>query len=395
MNKYTVKDLLCNKWFAFIFTIIIFLSNCYIDKIPKNYIIDYLSFGLSVSMIIVYILNFKLSKSSISLLVFFIFIFISTLIGSTTSIDVLIKSFTKVFAIAFFLDWTIKYNPKNIIKGVYYALYVVVFINFITILMYPNGMYAGSYQFNWFLGYDNTHIFWYIPALTLSLINLKIENKKISLESLILFLAISYSVYYCFSANSVVAYTLFLIFLFTMKYTEKIEWMNSKTYFFIFITLFVLFVVLRVQNIFSWLIVGILHKDLTFTGRTIVWDNTIQQIKNNWLWGYGMEKPLVISHRLGNAHYVHAHNTILDVLYKGGMIAIIPFFVYIYMSILELYKKQYSKIVKIISFAIFSLLIMMLFEARETAFGFYILFTIAYNVKYLCNKFEKMEEIRV
>lgn len=391
MKKFTVKDLFCNKWFAFLFTIIIFLSSCYIDKIPKNYIIDYLSIGLSFGMIILYILNFKFSKSSISLFAFLGFIFIATLISDTASLDVLLKSFVKVYAVAFFIEWTIKYNPKNIIKGVYYALYIVVFINFITIVAYPNGMYAGSYKFNWFLGYDNTHIFWYIPAITLCLINLKIKNKKIDLESLILFLVISYSVYYCFSANSVVAYTLFLIYLFTMKYTKKIEWMNSKTYLAIFITLFILFVILRVQNIFSWLIVEILHKDLSFTGRTIVWDNTIKQIKNNFIFGYGMEKPLVISNRLGNAHYVHAHNTILDVLYKGGVAAIIPFSLYIYMAILELYKVRHNEIARILSFAIFSLLIMMLFEARETVFGFYILFTIAYNVKYFGNEYERKE----
>lgn len=395
MKKYTVNDLLCSKFFAFAFTMIVFLSSCYIDKIPKNYIIDYLAFGLSTLIILLYIINLKFNKSSIALLMFLAFLFITTLISKTASLSIFFKSFIKFFAIAFYLDWTIKYNPKSVIKGVYYSLYIVVFINFITILLYPDGMYAASYKLNWFLGYDNTHIFWYIPALVLALINLKINNKKISIDCLVLFLAVSYSVYYCFSANSVVAYTLFIILIFTMKYTNKIEWMNAKIYFLIFLFLFFFFVIFRVQNIFSWLIVGILDKDLTFTGRTIVWDNAIQLIKKNLLLGYGVEDPLIISSKLGNAHFVHAHNTILDVLYKGGIVSFIPFFIYMYMSILSLYKNRNNKIAKIISFGVFALLIMMIFEARENAFGFYILFSVAFNVDSLCDKFENKEEVNV
>lgn len=390
MNKYTIKDILSSKTFVFIFSIVLFLSSCYIDKVPFSFILDYISIGLSLLVISLYIIRFKFSKSTIALLLFIVLILFSTLLNDAASVNIFIKSFMKIVSLALFIDWVIEYNSKNIIRGLYYSLYIVILINFLTIVIYPNGLYSGSYINNWFLGYDNTHIFWYIPALVLSLINLKFKGKKIDILTIVLFVIISYSVYYCFSANSVVAYTLFLAYLFLNKYINK--FVNSKVCFIAFLLLFIFIVILRVQNIFSWLIVDILHKDLSFTGRTIVWDNTIKLIKEKFVFGYGMEEGIIVSQKLGNAHYVHAHNTLLDVLYKGGIIALVPFMSYIYLSILKLYKKRENEIAKMVSFAVFSLLLMMLFEARETAIGFYIIFSISYNIDYILERIEYKKE---
>ena len=72
------------------------------------------------------------------------------------------------------------------------------------------------------------------------------------------------------------------------------------------IVIFVSIVFLRLQEVFSYLIVNILGKDLTFTGRTVIWDYYINEIKNSWVIGYGV----------GYNPYkgLFAHNGFLDLM---------------------------------------------------------------------------------
>ena len=66
-------------------------------------------------------------------------------------------------------------------------------------------------------------------------------------------------------------------------------------------------VLLRLQNIFSFIIQNILGKDLTFTGRTRIWDNAIEFIKARFIIGYGKETGAVIASKLGDIKFTHAH----------------------------------------------------------------------------------------
>lgn len=396
MKKIKFKDLLFSKFFAYMFFQIIFLSLCYINKLPESLelSIEYLSVALSLTMIFLYIINFKFSKFTVIFSIFCIFLLLSTIIGEQASVYDFFRIYYRLIAITYYIDWGLKLKANNILISLYNSLYIIILINFLTIIIYPNGLYAAEYTNNWFLLYDNTHIFWYMPALLLAYINLKIKNKKITLDFIILLTMITYSVYYCFSANSVVAYTILLIFLAFKKHTHKITFLNAKTYFIAFFVLFLLIVIFRAQEIFSWLIVDILHKDLTFTNRTIIWDRIIVLIKENWIIGYGLENANIIAHKLGNSHFAHAHNTLLNVLYKGGIFTLTSFIMLMKESIKKLQKYNHYTISKIASFIVFCILIMTIFEAREEIIGFYIIFVLTYNIEYIVNTYYENNSIK-
>lgn len=393
--KITLDKILFSKCFSFIYFILMFLTFCYIESSTIKSIIQYSNIVISIAIIFMYILNLRFSKFTVLITIFNIGLILGTLLGENASFYLYFKTYYKFIALSYYIDWMIKNNSKNLISSLYWALYIIVTLNFISIILYPNGLYTASYSNNWFVGYDNTHIFWYMPTLILSLLHLKLKNKKIGIDTIFLVGSITYCVYYCFSANSVVAYTLFLAFLIFNKAFSKIKFMNSKTYFWLFIIIFFMIVIFRVQNIFSWLIVDILHKDLTFTNRTFIWDNAIESIQQNIIFGYGIEQPDSIASKFGNAHFVHAHNTILDVLYKGGIMACVPFIYLIYETLIKLNIFEKNKIIKIYSFLIFCLLVMMIFEAREDVIGFYITFSIAFNIEYVVKELEKNSERRI
>ena len=146
-----------------------------------------------------------------------------------------------------------------------------------------------------------------------------------------------------------------------------------------------MFIILKIQYLFDWLVVQILHKSLTFTGRTIIWDRVLVLIKRKPLLGYGFQTNEIVSNYLGNRAFVHAHNTILDIVYKGGLLTLLVFFKMIYYPIHELYTSRKNKLSSFISFILFCIFIMCIFEARQEKIGLYIILIISNNIKLIIN----------
>lgn len=390
-SKVKLFDVIYSKTACFIINVIVLLSYCYLNQVQGFHtLVEYLCYLMTITMFIIYILNGKYSSLLIVLAIYILFLCFSSVVGQYSSLIDCIKVYHKILFISMYIDLGIKENCKNIISGLYYSFAIIVLINFYTIIKYPNGLYADTvYTNNWFLKYDNFHIFFYFPTIALLIINNKNKNKKYNLFDKLVIIAITYSVYYCFSANTVVAYTLFIIYILFKKQIDKIKKFNSKNYFIVFLGIFLGIVILRMQNLFSWLIVDILGKNLTFTSRTLIWDRILELIKNKPIIGYGVETNIIMSMKLGNPHYTHAHNTILDVIYKGGFVSIIPFIMLLIIPIKELYNNKENSLSKTLSFIMLCILTMMNFEAREDKIGLYIILIICFNISVIIKNYNQ------
>lgn len=87
------------------------------------------------------------------------------------------------------------------------------------------------------------------------------------------------------------------------------------------------FIILKLQYLFSWLIVGILHKDLTFTRRTAIWETAIENISKKPFLGYGTVRSgrlaINLQEYLGFYYYSFSHNIFLEILIQGGFLALV------------------------------------------------------------------------
>lgn len=86
----------------------------------------------------------------------------------------------------------------------------------------------------------------------------------------------------------------------------------------------------NVQNIFSWLIVGLLNKDLSLSGRTTTWKLAIDQFLTKPILGYGYGHMVT-------GHY-YAHNLILELLVTTGIVG----FVLYAMIALKTFKRYFA-----------------------------------------------------
>ena len=384
-------DFLYSRIVSFLILFIICLSTFPLTPLPIFFkVFNILSFIVCLDIFFLYLLNGKYSKFSILLMFFWLLLFLSSYLGEYSSIKLAFMSYYKFVAIVFYLDYGLNHYCKKIVSSLYYALYLLIAINFYTLIKYPNGWYSSSnYVNNWFFDYDNMHIFMYFPAVLVMYIHNYIENKKLNIGNIVLLLMITYGVYYCFSANTVVAYTLFLAYLFFKKFFDSYEILNSKTYFIIYLVIFFAFVLFRIQNLFAWLIVGILGKSLTFTNRTFIWDKVIDFIKVHPIFGYGRESTDILTAKLGRSTFTHAHNTILDVTYKGGILSLIVFISLLNIVVKKLYEYKDYSITKLVSFILFCVFIMMNFEARQEKIGLYIILIVCYHIQAIIDACKK------
>ena len=386
MKKLKIKDLFSYKFFQTIVLMLILLSYCYVGNIPGlSNILKVISLIISSFIIVMYILNFKFSKFILWFIMYILIGLLATYLGEDTSIVHYLYTYYRIMSVLMYLELGFKYNCKNTLNSLNIVLSLLLFLNLISIIIFPKGMYSNDiYDSNWFFGYKNIQIFYIFPTLIVSYLNNKTKKiNKIFIWNLIIS---TFMVFHCFSANSVVVYCLFLIYIFFQNIiTKKYLFFNIKNYVICHFVLFFMFIILKIQYLFDWLVVQILHKSLTFTGRTIIWDRVLVLIKRKPLLGYGFQTNEIVSNYLGNRAFVHAHNTILDIVYKGGLLTLLVFFKMIYYPIHELYTSRKNKLSSFISFILFCIFIMCIFEARQEKIGLYIILIISNNIKLIIN----------
>lgn len=133
----------------------------------------------------------------------------------------------------------------------------------------------------------------------------------------------------------------------------------------------------------SWFVKDVLNKDMTFTGRTVMWDSALRIIPDSPLVGYGyVDKEWYYSNMSTLA--IGAHNFILNLIIYAGILGLFTYLILIAMSIKNLlYQNDVIALKLLACFATMS--IMMLFEVYEMQLVFFLL-TIMYYYKSPINR---------
>ncbi len=138
-----------------------------------------------------------------------------------------------------------------------------------------------------------------------------------------------------------------------------------------------------------WFIEDVLHKDITFTYRTYMWDAALRVIGQSPIWGYGLVgKEWFYSNMSTIA--IGAHNFILNTMVYGGILSMILYGILIFLCFRNLrnYNSMSSLRLKT-SFGI--LCIMMLFEAYEIPIVLFLL-CVMYHYQEFGEKTSKHEK---
>lgn len=319
----------------------------------------------------------KISMVTILIALQQMFLFSRTILLGGASKECVVSMFS-ILSIVLLYDIA-QEQRKIFIASQMFCFELMIYINLLSQILFPktmyistNGLFVGNK--NWFLGYYNHFSQYYIPALMFAYLYENETGKRIRTK--VLTIAIFLSAILAWSGGVLVAlFGMGCVYLFFRNRTAIFNYYNYWLTHFIF---FIFFIVLKIQNLFKWLIEGILGKWNSFEMRMILWDRCMRLISANFLLGYGIEADWIRKLKVGLYWAMHAHNQLLEILYQGGITNLALFTIIIVVAGKKIYKKQYTERSKIISIAFLGWSLHALVEPLMTTFLMG-MFVIAYH----------------
>lgn len=285
-------------------------------------------------------------------------------------------------------------DMRNICKSLYYVLFIFIIINFVTLLLFPNGMYTTGVtnvaSENWFLGFKNKHMIYFLPFVALDFILVK--SKEISQKNLFMIFIVAISAVFIKSSTTIVGLSIMLIIGFVPFIRKHYKIFNMYTYFGASIVMFVMIPLLRLQYLFYYFIVVVLKKSIDLTYRTDLWDRAFSAIRIHPILGWG-EQVNEIKYALYHSQsIITAHNQILEYLYIGGTILIILYIIINLILASRLQKLEKSTIVQIASGMYIALQVALMVEVYTDAIIYMIYFILFYVENIVINRVKERKK---
>lgn len=248
-------------------------------------------------------------------------------------------------------------------------LAILMFFNVVLQIIYPNGILP---EIN-FLGIDNRLVFYYIPLIFFAVLY---DFYTIEKMSFFTYLITAISLWSTIKLWAVGGFLGLIVMTFSILFAEKIQIFKKITMkqlisFDIIINIAVVF--LQIQKYFENLIVNILQKDLTLTGRTYLWDWAIVSIKKYPILGFGIQSNSYMMHLY---HWVvHPHNMFLNYLTTSGIIGMLIYLLILFKTASSTKKIEKSKIITFSNFTVFVILFLSVADTLDSAV-FYMIYMV-------------------
>lgn len=383
-----MKKLMNQRWFIALVFMVLYKPAMF-SQMPALHTFDTISNVFKVMVIAVLGVWFvyfyqKVSLFFVGIVFFEVWRVLATIYcgGNYTSLFLAIFN---ALAICLVVEMGLKTDPDALLDGASFTLGLFVLINFATIILFPQGMYEfNNYTQNYFLGYRNNSIMLFFPAIIFSIVRSLRKYNKLTLSSFVITAVSFATVILAFSATSVIGMTVFILFLLLALINKMPNFLNIITYLAINITYFFGVIILRLQEAFAFIIVDMLGRDLTFTGRTKIWDGALAAFAKSPVFGVGEIENQASRDLIGATH---AHNYYLDLLYKSGLPGFLIFFAILIICGVALYRnRKNGKIPFVVSGAICAFMIMLQSEAYYNIYYFFSILTLAAFIPYALPK---------
>ncbi len=274
----------------------------------------------------------------------------------------------------------------DFIKINYMYLGILMILNLLSIILFPNGInrtIGGSAIY--FLGIDNRFIFFYIPLIYFAMSYSFIKYKKLNISSIIIILICLFTTMYFWSVGAFMGLLIIAISFVLCERFKCVRKIKLSTLAIFIIVLNILIVHFHIQDYFSDFIINVLKKDITFSGRTRVWDSALYLFKTSPIIGIGVHPTSFFAQYYNGVG--HAHNVFLNYLVNCGAIGL-----GIYFSILFSLSKSVKQIsdeqIRVLSSIVaFTILFLSIGDTLDSGI-FYLVFCAMYYYKEIYNEKE-------
>lgn len=235
-------------------------------------------------------------------------------------------------SLALISEYEMKRNPNRYLNVLQNLFVILLLIDIITIILYPDGLYQSSlYTENWFLGYKTARVRAVgLPAIMVAGINSLKERGKLTVKFSLITALVLCDTYLSGATAGLFALiflALAIILLFWFKkdiLREKVKIiLNPWILLIILLIINLMFAVFQSFDIFEGFITNILGKDMTLTGRVSIWASSIMIFLSSPVIGKGYissKQYMALSGWVGGTQ---PHNLILSILVYTGIVGAI------------------------------------------------------------------------
>lgn len=378
------------KNILFIMIFFIFFQPQYFATIKSiNYLWKGTQIIVCISIIFIYLLKRKISKIVWYQMILSIILLFSVYINKGGIFKVLQIT---LFALGFiiFCEMFFKKYKERFIFTLNFSLSTLIYINFILLIIFPNGLTQNGIDRVNFLSIDNGLINFIMPAIVISIINSFIKKNKITISSKLLIVISIITIIKVWSATALVALIIMLSSFYILRKFKYNNIFTIKNYFILYFigVLQVLFA--RTNGLLNIIIEQWLKKDITFTGRDIIWEKSIYLFKESPLIGVGVRENGFLVDILGFGSYAnHSHNAILEILLSGGILAFCTYIIIMFISMKNLEGIKHNSIYKILISYTFGFFMLTITEVFIRGIAFYLLILLAYYSPLIIDIYEK------
>lgn len=322
------------------------------------------------------------------LIAYFFLLLYSSIINGQRLNGLISKAIT-IFTILAALKIDFEKNVNQTLRTLTVVFSGFVIVNFFLVLLYPDGIWkhvsdvTGEIVGDYILGGNRNQMgsVLVVGYLTSTLYSLK--TKRLRKLNYIIMLSALISLLIGGSRTSILG--MIGISLFNYSKSERIHnmallFMIIGYFVFQFVAVFLL-TDFSSNHYISYFVEEVLGKDLTFSGRSGIWEQSTLLILLSPIWGYGLYDSDFL---MFNISTISPHNFILSILLKGGICLLICALILFAFAIKQAYKYKTSMSLMLI-FGLWILLFMSIMEVYSFILYVYLLSLLNYS-KFFCLK---------
>lgn len=268
----------------------------------------------------------RLKKEPVWVGLYFGVLFISTVLFKGFEI-LLLKSLIKTAIITIIIvNFLVKY--KKYILGVFFKICawlgeIGAIVNLILIVLIPNGLLRTQKTGEpmWLYGHKNSlFMSLFISILASAILYYRRDKERVSLRTYILVGIVLVSGVLSNAGMVTVCAFLLLAFLLLLGIRTVKNQITMTSCILIPLAINVLICIFRIQNIFSFIIVDILGKSMTLSGRTMIWDAALEYVHMHPVFGVGYLFPADLYEMIVLST---THNWIIGFLFHMGIVGVL------------------------------------------------------------------------
>ncbi len=343
--------------------------------------------GVMIFMILLFYRRVRIKFISLLLIAVQGILFISTVINNLSLRNTILR-LVSIACIVLLINFMSARDSQKALETVLVCMAALIFINFASILLYPEGLYnTGLERKYYFLGHVNSAILYILPAFVTALLLWKDRcGRVVKLLCMGVIVIGIITELVVWSATSLIGLAVFILLLAGRRLWENRMAVNVFSAFLATAGMTLLIVFFQIQYKFQFLIENVLKRSMDFTRRLRMWELTIRYIREKPWIGYGVENVPIRALKIGAPN---AHNLFLELLYQGGITEIIIWLLAMFFLMVELRRHKNSFAYTVISAAIMCVMIMSITESYLGQTTLYLLFSLGVNCGYYADSSEE------